>query len=257
MASRVSLVFLAAGAVACGMGCRTPPSPTAATAVGNATAGTTTTPVGSPIVTAAWTCGTSPIVGAGVATGVVVDTELRPITGARLRNAVLNRGFGCETDAAGQFAFTYPLSASSIEVVAARYNSRTVGWARGAPESAMTIVMQETLTLARGERLRLSLTDADLPQYVGEVYESAYCSPCKEITLGGAASEARLQWTGGAPLEMWASDGVQVRQARADGDHAATVEIPGSTRIYVGLPIGQDRKPQHLGERTFFEVSVR
>lgn len=197
----------------------------------------------------------------GRASGTVVDTRGRPLAGATITSIPPSSGVDTQTDTAGAFTFSYVLGrALNVRVSAAEYEPLNLTWSTSRPEVTLRLVMQLALLVAVGQQRDVALTNDDLPYYVGEAYESDYCRPCKLIRIDGMSGTARarvtLRWTGDDFIQMWASNGYDARKARVENDQMQVVDVGNLDWIYVGLPLGADRKPQQLTREMTFRISV-
>lgn len=244
------LVTLVVGTTACD-GPPSRPSPIAdSSSSGAATSG-------SSSASGQWGCGPSSASGTAQMSGVVTDTEDRPIPDTRLKNVFLNGGAGCPTNADGAFTVSYPQAiAWGIEVTAPGYNAIRLQFGSGMAPGVLDFKLQQNITLQPGTPVTLSLNSNDLLYFTGEPYESEYCGPCKVIDVRGGKT-ASIRWTGDVNLQMWASNGYSVAGAHPDGENSQSVDLAGFTRLYVGLPVGRDLRPAQLAATTYFEVSIR
>ena len=195
----------------------------------------------------------------GQASGVVVDTEGRPIAGAH----VSGTGVDTYSDAGGAFGFSFPMTTWKVGFVAAGYETGERGWMRGLSDVTLHVVLQRTVVVGVGGQVTLDLTNDDLPYYVGEAYDSDYCGPCKLVRISGLAGTGRarvtLRWGAGDDpgLQLWASDGYNVTPAPPGEAATRVVEVGAQDWIYVGLPLGADRLPQQLANATRVEIRVQ
>ena len=160
--------------------------------------------------------------------GVVTEPGAGPVAGASIRvgtNATVT------SDASGAFVlpaveFTDGLSFSvTKEGFDALVRSLSVSTAN------LTIRLQRSLFLPNEGMLSANLYSDDTAGYVGEAYESDYCSNCKTIhfeTPGDTDVNVVLRWSGSATLQMWALDGSVVDAPDAD-----------TTRRSIRLPRGR------------------
>jgi hypothetical protein len=189
----------------------------------------------------------------------VVDTEGRPIAGAH----VSGTGIDTYSDAGGAFRFSFAMTTWKVSVVAAGYETGERGWIRGQSDVTLHVVLQRTVVVGVGGQVTLDLTNDDLPYYVGEAYDSDYCAPCKLVRISGLAGTGRarvtLRWdaSGDSGLQLWASDGYNVIPAPPGDAGTRVVEVGARDSIYVGLPLGADRRPQQLAKATRVEIRVQ
>jgi hypothetical protein len=176
------------------------------------------------------------------AAGTVVDTDNRPVGEARLSAGP----YSAVSDPDGRFSLLLPVTASVlVNVAASGFEPR--GWNMGAtPGGDLRIPIARRVVVTPGEPLAVSLTTYDLPYYVGEPYDSAYCRPCKLIRVGGDAGSAssvrrvHLRWTGDVVLGMWASEGTSGLAADVVGPRhlsVVTVGVGENRLLYVGVPL--------------------
>jgi hypothetical protein len=178
--------------------------------------------------------------------GTVVDTDNRPVGGARLSHGSAST----ESDPDGRFSLVLPVGASVgpvvfVSVDATGFESRQ--WGVGsAPAAELRLPIARRVVITPGETLTVSLTTDDLPYYVGEDYESDYCRPCKLIRIGGEAGSAsparrvHLRWTEDVALGMWASNGFIGIAAEVVGPRhlsVRTIGVGDSRLLYVGVPL--------------------
>jgi hypothetical protein len=101
------------------------------------------------------------------------------------------------------------------------------------------VKMQPFFLLEESTPLNSIITDDDLT-YSGDnedsFWDSDYlCSPCKEIRVRLETQRAvslLLEWTGSAPLDIWAGDhyaGVVVSRVGAEGSTAIVIDVPALT----------------------------
>lgn len=188
--------------------------------------------------------------------GTVVDTDNRPVGGARVSHGLNS----AESDPDGRFSLVLPVGASVfVTVDASGFESRR--WGLGAsPDADLRLPIARRVVITPGETLAVSLTTDDLPYYVGEVYESDYCRPCKLIRVGGEAGSAQsprrvhVRWDGEVALGMWASDGFAGIAAEVVGPRHLSVWTVGagdSRLLYVGVPFRNT-----LAQPTTFSLTV-
>jgi hypothetical protein len=184
---------------------------------------------------------TAPVATRQVA-GTVVDTDNRPVGGARLSHGSAST----ESDPDGRFSLALPVGASVlVSIDASGFEPRR--WDLGAsPDANFRLPIARRVVVTPGEPLAVSLTTDDLPYYVGEPYESDYCRPCKLIRVGGEAGSAsparrvHLRWTEDVALGMWASNGFIGIAAEVVGSRhlsVRTIGVGDSRLLYVGVPL--------------------
>lgn len=200
--------------------------------------------------------------------GTVGEVDRGPIAGAKVTTAYTPSTF---TDSTGAFSVAYPAAVllNVLTVDAPGFDSRQFGWSAGSANVTLgTIRLQRTILLAEMSSLTGILSPNDLPSYVGDAYDSDYCSPCKPLRLRvGAKLNVRvnLKWSGGTALQLWAwvwinnegvADAISAVATPGQSELVLTVPVrPGDTRLWVGLP-PLNRSIQHLEAPVSFEVTT-
>lgn len=174
-------------------------------------------------------------------TGIVVDTDDRPVNGAQLTQTWASTVSGPD----GRFAFAAPVAGPhSVTIAASGFEPRLWGWGAGDGPLDLRLPIARRVVFTPGQPLTASLTTNDLPYYVGEPYDSDYCRPCKLIRVdgetGAAFTRVHLRWTGDVALDMWASEGTSGLTADVGPRHLSvlTVGSGDARRLYVGVKLG-------------------
>ena len=199
--------------------------------------------------------------------GTVAEVDGGPVAGAAVTTAYSPRAF---TDATGAFSLRYPgaVSPNLLTVDATGFEIRQYGWSSGSADVTLgTIRLQRTMLLTEMSSLAGIISPNDLPDYVGEPYESDYCSPCRPLRLRLSVKQnvrVELKWSGGAALQLWArvkdeGPGDVVTAAAVPGQSTLVLNVParqGDTVLRVGLPL-LGRSIQHLEAPVSFEVTTQ
>jgi len=177
-----------------------------------------------------------------VMNGTVADSRDAPISGAVV-SAFVNRFPPAVTDETGHFTLSVEGSSGSshFSLVASKdgYVSRTSSID---PARTQSIAIRlPTLGLVQMDTPMTSeLLPTDLPQYMGEPYESDYSWNTSYFSvdrLGGADVTVELTWNGAAAdaLAMWAGDGTIRSEPSSTG---ALLHLPAVTHgfLLVGRP---------------------
>ena len=190
----------------------------------------------NPSVAPSPTAPTSPI----TVGGTVRDTSDTPLAGVSVRTRLV----AVTTDPSGAFFISMVQGQGLLHLDKEGYESRDWGVKVGPSMSTLSIFMQRQYVLGEADKLPMMLMPHDLPHYVGEIYESDYCAPCRLIRLratAGLGVTVRLQWGASANVAMWESYG---SQCAADGPSGCTLHTVGTTGdiiLYVGLPLENGR----------------
>lgn len=188
--------------------------------------------------------------------GTVNEVDGGPIAGAKV--TVLPAGPVTFTDVSGSFVVP-TATVGLLRFEQDGYETRD--WAL--PQvmgTAVKALLQRSVVVSDRSSLSVVLSPADLPSYVGEVYESDYCSPCKLIRLRATVPheiKVVLRWSGEIPLQLWALAGV-VKGAAQPSESELTVLVTtgaGDTVLHVGLPL-KDRTPQKIQQPVAFELTT-
>jgi hypothetical protein len=198
------------------------------------------------VAVAGWACegggpiGPLPLPQPRLVSGIVVDTDDHPVSGARVTQGQASAWSGPD----GRFLLVVPGGGAYVTIAAVGFEPR--GWDLGsadAPDRRIPIARRVDYTL--GQTLSVSLTTHDLPYYVGEAYESDYCRPCKLIRIDGGAdrpfTRVHLRWSGEVALGLWASEGTSGLAADVVGPRHLSVPTIGNgdaRRLYVGVTLG-------------------
>jgi len=167
--------------------------------------------------------------------GTVGEIDGSPLAGAQV--STLSGETTATTDGNGSFSLAINSSVVLLHFAHEGYEARDWGMSRGDGPVTMNVTMQRVLRLSDETPVADALSPNDLPDYVGEAYDSDYCSPCKVIRLRAQTREVSvvLRWTGDQSLQLWESD----RRAVQSGPSEQTVVVtPTGTerRLHVGLP---------------------
>ena len=142
------------------------------------------------------------------------------------------------TDANDSFSLAINSQVTLLHFAREGYETRDWGMPAGEGPVTLNIRMQRVLVLSDAIPIADVLSPADLPYYVGEVYDSDYCAPCKMIRLPAQtrAMSIVLRWSGDQSLQLWQSD----TRAVQSGSSQQTIDVgPASTEtlLHVGLPL--------------------
>jgi hypothetical protein len=167
--------------------------------------------------------------------GTVSAIDGNPLTGVQV--STVSGETRTITDSNGSFSLAINSRITLLRFAREGYETRDGGMARGDGPVTLNVRMQRVLVLSDATPLADVLSPADLPYYVGEVYESDYCSPCKIIRLRAQtrAVSIVLRWSGDQSLQLWALDS---RAVQSGPSQQTIVVTPTSaeTLLHVGLP---------------------
>ena len=158
-------------------------------------------------------------------TGIVTESDGRPIAGASVSAVCGSRGGVQTTDADGRFAITLSLvtTCGTVEfhATALLHVFKVQRMAAVGPTMAVTITLERNPDVGNsgGDTIRSTLATTDPPRYVGEAYESDYLFNATgfnyDTSAGAVVVEMTYASTGNAKLTMYAAAGTRTSASTA------------------------------------------
>ena len=177
--------------------------------------------------------------------GSVQTRDGQPMRGATITPA---SGGQYVSDDSGAFRFPFPGSDTysgtpcSLTATALGFEPRQIGWGLGMSDANLTpFFLTPRLTLLSGGVRDGAVVPDDLGFWIGEDYDSDYCTPCHRVHIEtDVVSKVRitLSWSGPTPLQFWVG-GRLIEPATAGAENHATAEFmaapTGDTLVHIGL----------------------